>query len=327
MYTYLYYLFALIVFPGLLFTIGLALFTQYLVRKISGRLQKRMGPSYVGPLGVLQPFYDVLKLLRAKEEVYHKFSSPTLAKFFGLVGLASGIVVLLMFPLSPFVVFGEFDFLVFVYFVSVWIPLSLVLMSLSMPGPYTSVGVSRYLSFVTIMEPSFFAAIFTPMVLTAKVGGRFSIYATSVNIHKLWLNPYTVVPLVLSLISLIVILQARSMFNPFNIPEAEQEIIAGYETEFSGPTLALAILIHDVEVALTALTIVYLVLGGPYPFRHLSIPGVATLIAKYVAVVLVSTIIRNTYGRFRLEQALKVLFKYAFIPSLISVILAVIVTR
>jgi len=327
MYDELLVLLSITIFPGVVFTIALALFTQYFVRKISGRLQKRMGPSYVGPIGILQPFYDVLKLVRVKEEVIHRYSMPSLAKLFGIIGIASGTVVMLMFPLSPIKFYGDYDFLVYIYFTSIWIPLSLILMSLSMPGPYTAIGVSRYLSFITLMEPAFFVSILTPLMITSRYYSTpYSILVTSMNIHKFWLNPLTAIPLALSLLSAIIVLQARAMYNPFNIPEAEQEIIAGYETEFSGPVLGLAIILHDVEVAVTAITIVYLILGGPYPFKHTSVQGILTLITKYLLVILTATIIRNAFGRYRLEQALKILL-YALIIAILSLIITVIVLR
>ncbi|OYT39359.1 MAG: NADH-quinone oxidoreductase subunit H, partial [Desulfurococcales archaeon ex4484_58] len=231
----------------------------------------------------------------------------------------------LMFPLSPLRLVGDYDFLIFIYMVSVWIPVSLILMSLAMPGPYTSVGVSRFLLFVTLMEPAYFASLLTPMIIiSSQYKPVYSIYVTSTNVWKYWLNPYTIPPLILALVASIVVLQAKAMFNPFNIPEAEQEIIAGFETEFSGPVLGIALLLHDIDVVITALSIVYILLGGPYPYPHTSIPGVIILIIKYLAVILVATIIRNTYGRFRIEQALYILLKYALIPSIIAVILALI---
>jgi len=323
--TLLLYIFSLIVFPGLFFMTALALFTQYLVRKWSGWLQKRMGPTYVGPFGTLQPLYDLIKLIHVKEEVVHRYSMPGLAKFFGLLGIAAGVAVMLLYPISPLRLVGDYDFLIFIYMVSIWIPISLILMSLAMPGPYTSVGVSRLLSLITLMEPAYFASLIVPaMLVSVDQKPVYSIYVTSINIWRFWLNPYTAPLLALSLIASIVVLQAKAMFNPFNIPEAEQEIIAGFETEFSGPVLGIANLLHDIDVVVTALSIVYIILGGPYPYPHLSIPGLLILILKYLAVILVATIIRNAYGRYRLEQALYTLFKYALIPSIIAVVLSIV---
>ncbi len=318
-------LFSILVYPGLLFLFSLALFTQYLYRKLSAHMQKRMGPTYVGPKGVLQPLFDVWKLIHVKEEVVTKYSLPLIAKFFALTGLAAAITVTALLPLSIYRIIGDYDFLVYIYLCCLWIPFSIIMMSLSMPGPYTSVGVSRILSFITVCEPAYFASLLVPVTLVSKdYSPVYSVYTASVNIWKYWLNPYTIPLLILSLIAALVILQAKAMMPPFNIPEAEQEIIAGFETEFSGPILGLGILLHDVDVTITILSIAYILLGGPYPFPHLSIPGIIVVIVKYLAIVLVSAIIENIFGRYRIEQALYVMLKYALIPALIALVLAMI---
>lgn len=313
---------ALLIFPGVLFIFSLALFTQYLFRKLSARMQKRMGPTYVGPAGVLQPLYDLWKLIHVKEEVVNKYSMPKLAKIFGLLGLSAAIAVLPLFPLSPLRIYGNYDFLVYMYLCCLWIPFMIILMSLSMPGPYTSAGISRLLSFITISEPAYFTALLVPVALTSKDSSPvYSIFTTSRNIWQYWLNPYTFPLLLLALISAIVTLQAKSMFQPFNIPEAEQEIIAGFKTEFSGPILGIGNLLHDLETTITIIAIVYILLGGPYPYSHLSLPGIIILMVKYLGVVLLATIIKNAFGRYRIEQALYTMFKYSLIPAVIAAIL------
>lgn len=318
-------LISILVFPGLYFTVSLALFTQYLVRKISARMQKRMGPTYTGPGGVLQPLYDLLKLLRSKEIVKTRHSMVRFAELSLIMGIASAIGSLVLFPLSLFNLSSPLDYLVFFYLASVIPVFMLILASLSMPNPFTTIGISRLLSVITLSEPTFFAGLLIPLFL-ASMGDEklfLSISAYS-NIPSLWLNPVTALILTLSLISTIVSLQAKIMYPPFNIPEAEQEIVAGFETEFSGPVLSLAILLHDVDLAISVLAVVYLLLGGPWPFNHLSPMGIVILVAKYLAVIFIITLLKNIFGRYRIEQALHQLFKYGVIPALLSAVLATI---
>lgn len=315
--------FSLLVFPGLLFLTALAFFTSYLVRKLSARMQRRMGPSYVGPAGLLQPVYDFFKLLRYKEIVKTRYSMVLAAEVSLLIGMAFLVSSVILLPLSPYNARGIYDFLVFFYMVSVMPVFMLIIASLSMPGPYTSTGVSRMLTILTISEPAFFASLLTPLYLATSNSTVFmSIGEASSRVATLWTNPLTAFIIALDLIASIVSVQAKAMLAPFNIPEAEQELIAGFETEFSGPLLALASLLHEVELAVSGLAIVYIFLGGPAPFPHLSIQGILVLILKYVAVVLIATFIRNIFGRFRIEQALISLLKYGLAPALISVILA-----
>lgn len=320
--TILYFAFSVLVFPGLFFITALALFTQYLVRKLSGRFQRRMGPAYVGPMGVLQPLYDLLKLLRVKEVVRNRYSMIRVAEASLLIGISFIIGAIVLFPLSPFHVKGPYDFFVFFYMTSVIPVLMLLIASISMPNPFTNLGVSRLLTLIILSEPSYFAALLAPVMLTTWGTESFmSVGEASARVLGYWSNPVSLVILAISLVAAVVSVQAKSMYPPFNIPEAEQELIAGFETEFSGPVLALASLLHDLEVAVASLAITYLFLGGPAPFNHLSLGGIAMLVIKYFLVVFVIALIKNVVGRYRIEQALEVLFKYALIPSVISLIL------
>lgn len=319
-------LFSVIVFPGLLFMVSLAFLTQYLVRKLSARYQGRMGPSYVGPFGLLQPLFDFLKLLRVKEIVKTKYSMIHAAEFSLLLGIAFIISSTILLPLSPYNVAGEFDILVFFYMTSIMPIFMLIIAALATPNPYTNIGVSRLLSILTIAEPAYFASLIVPVYLATRGKTPFmSISSTYMYIPDLWLQVSTLIIILLSLIAYVISVQVKAMFPPFNIPEAEQEIIAGFETEFSGPILALARLLHDLDLTIALIIGVYVLLGGPAPFRHFSIEGAVVLVLKYTLLLLVVVTVKNIMGRYRIEQALTQIFKYGLIPALLSSIFALII--
>ncbi len=317
-------LFTTIVFPGIVFIIALALFTEWYIRKAVAHMQSRVGPRYVGPFGLLQPLADLLKLASVKEEVKQKYSSLATAKFFGLLGIGALTASLLLFPLSPLRIVSEYDFLVYMYLFGVWVPLSIIIMSLSTPNPYTNIGVSRLLCFTIIVEPAYFSALLVPVTLASYNGGSppYSIYGTAEAVYRLWSNPLYALLLAIAFIAVVVSIQAKTMLNPFNIPEAEQEIIAGFATEFSGPVLAVYNLLHDIEVSVAVLSIVYLFLGGPAPYNHLSIPGIVVLVVKYIVVATLVSVIRASYGRFRIEQGLATLTKYSLLLGVIAALAA-----
>ncbi len=319
-------IFSLLVFPGLVFISALAMFNEWFIRKFVAKAQSRMGPTYVGPQGILQPFVDLVKLVAVKEEIKQKYSFVSVGKVFAFLGIGALIASLLLLPLSPFRLVAPYDFLIYVYLCGVWAPIALVILGISIPNPFTSVGVSRLLSILLLCEPTYFAAVLTPIILVTHLLHTeclvpYSILWTSKLVHKLWLGP-TAVPLALALVASIVTLQAKAMYQPFNIPEAEQELIAGFETEFSGPLLGLNNLLHEVDIAVTLLFITYLFLGGPYPYPHLSPQGIVVLIAKYLGLLLVVTVLKASFGRFRIEQGMWYIIKYGLIPAVIAIVIA-----
>jgi len=319
------FLFSILVFPGLIFVSVLTMLSEWWLRKITARAQKRMGPSYVGPFGILQPFADFIKLITVKEEIRQKYSTLKLAKVFAFLGIGAVIAVLLLLPLSPLRLVLSYDIIAISYFCCVWVPLATIVMALSLPNPFTAGGVSRLLSIYAICEPAYFISILVPIALVNGVIGSevpYSVFETSQKVWMLWSNPVTAIILFLSLVAVTVVTQSKAMLAPFNIPEAEQELIAGPMTEFSGPLLALSNLLHESDLAVTLLITTYLFLGGPYPFPHLSILGVLVFIAKYIVLLTVVAIIRSVFGRFRIEQAISTLVRYSLIPSVIALVAA-----
>lgn len=325
-----------LVFPGALFISALSFFTEWYLRKSVAHMQSRMGPTYVGPIGLLQPFMDFVKLLAVKEEIKQKHSITWLAELFGVLGISAIVSSLLLLPLSPIRIAADYDFLIYIYLLGVMVPIAMVAMSLCMSNPFTSIGVSRLLSIILIVEPAFFAGMLTPVLIATRTVSNasvfcgeaycrlplYSVFSSSITIGSAWSNPTYAIALIIGLAAVVVSVQAKAMLNPFNIPEAEQELIAGVKTEFSGPLLAIFNLLHNVELSSSILFIIYVFLGGPYPFRHLSIQGVLVLIAKYIAMLTLIAVVRALFGRFRVEQGVWILVKYSLIPAIIAVAIA-----
>ncbi|NIP66802.1 NADH-quinone oxidoreductase subunit H, partial [Candidatus Bathyarchaeota archaeon] len=106
---------------------------------------------------------------------------------------------------------------------------------------------------------------------------------------------------------------------PFDIPEAETEIVAGWMTEFSGPKLALIRLGKDVELLLVASLVTSLFLGGPDVLSN--IPPVVFFLLKTTLVVILLTTLRALFARFRIDQMLVGAWRYLLPISILQMII------
>ncbi|MEM1541698.1 MAG: complex I subunit 1 family protein [Ignisphaera sp.] len=323
---YLYILFVVMVFPGLLFMVAIALFSEWFYRKVVARMQNRMGPAYTGPIGILQPLADILKLLLVKEVKKQRYSSLMLAEVGMSIAIASIVASVFMLPISPLRFSAPYDIIVLLYLYAVWHFIGLAIAVLAYPNPFVIAGLSRLIALTVVIEPAIFSSILVPAILTStNCSPTYSVLCISANSWRLWLNsPLAFISMLLALLSIIIATQAKLGLKPFDIPEAEQELIAGHITEYSGSILALYNLLHDIKLAFSALLITYLFLGGPYPYRHLSIAGITLLVIKYVAVLYTLSLLRASFGRRRIDQGIVMIMKYSLMPSIAALLISLI---
>ena len=120
----------------------------------------------------------------------------------------------------------------------------------------------------------------------------------------------------------IISLQCNLGLQPFDIFEADTEILAGIYTEFSGAKLALVSLFHVVELFASAILIVFLFLGGSLPFSLYTVEGVLLIFLKFLAIVFLLTAIKASSARFRIDQAVSFFFQYPLLLALATLIIA-----
>lgn len=314
-----------LVYPGALFSLAVAIFTQWFRRKAYARMQNRMGPTYTGPSGLLQPLADYIKLF-FKEDIVVIRGYRKLPAFLLALSIGALLAILLMLPISPFPIYASFDIIVAAYLL-VWPTLTLAALGFLSPSPYGAIGSSRVLSLTIAYEVAFLISIFTPIVLASRLAdAQYSLYLTSITSWALWKYPALIPLLIITLITSLISLQCKLFDKPFDIPEAEQEIVAGPFTEYSGPKLAYIIFIHDLEQVVNSIIIVFLFLGGAAPFANYPWWIQAVVIAvKYIVVVLVLTWIRAMVARLRVDQAIKILWKYIIPLSLLALIVSTVI--
>lgn len=303
-------LFHILVFPGLLFLFVFGLFAEFVDRKVCARLQNRVGPP------LFQPLADFLKLL-GKGDITHKDADMTVFRFMPVLALTSVVTAYLYIPTWGDEAVYSFsgDLIVVLYLLT--IPtLTYFLGGWYSRSIYSMVGAVRSLTQLFAYEVPLFLTVLASALLA-------NTWSLSEMVHFYAEHPgywaFNLLGFSIALISLLGKLEKV----PFDIPEAETEIVAGAFTEYSGRLLALFRLSMDIEMVVVAslLAAVFLPFG-----LHLSPAGCfrGYLIQVFFIICLIS-LLRSVFARLRLDQMINLCWKYfaplAFLQVLINLIL------
>jgi NADH-quinone oxidoreductase subunit H len=294
-------LFWIVVIPG---TVILGLIASWIVRKVSALVQWRVGPP------LLQPLYDIMKLM-GKEILVPQEAQQTVFIAAPLVGLA-GILLLSIMLWRIAIVQTAFlgDIIVAIYLMT--LPsLALILGSSASASPHASLGTAREMKLVMGYELSLVLAF---IVVIIKTGGQLSLAAISQQAPVLSISGF------LAFLVALLCIQAKLGFVPFDIAEAETELGSGVLMEYSGALLAVWKLAQAVMLVGLPLFLVMVFLGG------FGTTGLSLLwgIGKYVLILVLLILIKNTNPRVRIDQAMKFFWFYCGITLVIAIILAMI---
>jgi NADH-quinone oxidoreductase subunit H len=302
------FIFYLLVFPGLLFTAVLGLLAGWVDRKLTARLTYRVGPP------IFQNFNDFFKLmgketLIIKESVNSLFiAAPFLA--FSVLVLASSLIGVALFYGTGFL--G--DILVLMYLLMMFSVL-VVLGASSTGNVYSSVGAGREVKLLLADELAFILVCLIPVV---KSGYQLNLESI-ISLQLLEGAFLSSISGFIGFIIGILCVQAKMTLPPFHIPEAETELVEGPYIEYSGPPLAFWKLNHFMMYVVFPFLLIVLFWGG---FES-SVFGIVWLILKYLLIVIILILIKNTNPRIRIDTALKFFWKYASPAAFAAVVLAI----
>ncbi len=311
--------FRVLVFPGFTFIVLLTFFCDWVERKIEARMQNRIGPTYTGPAGILQPFADFVKLL-TKEDVVPSNTKSVVFKFAPVLAFSIFVFAMFFLPIDGTNVILNSSFegdLIFVLALISVANFFLFLSGWSSTNPYSAIGATRVLTqFLGYDIPLFIFAL-TPAFLANDLS--ISTIAASQNVPFALLIPWA---FVLSIITL----QAELEKDPFDVPHAETEIVGGYETEYGGRRLAFLKLAKDVQIVLGAVIVVELFLGGPYGPVFLGSPAfwyTLWFILKVLLVVMITEYLTCIFARLRIDQVLVANWRVLIPLSILSLVATV----
>jgi NADH-quinone oxidoreductase subunit H len=298
-------LFWIIVFPGFLFTACFGLVASWIVRKVSALVQWRVGPPFY------QPFVDIMKLM-GKEILVPQEAHRAVFMAAPIVGMAGVLLLSTMLwriTIAPTELFVG-DIIVAIYLM-VLPSLALILGSSASASPHAAVGTSREMKLVMSYELSLVLAF---IVVIVKTGGQLSLAAIAAQ------SPALSISGMLAFLVSLLCVQAKLGFVPFDIAEAETEVMSGVLVEYSGALLAVWKLIQAMMLVALPLFLVMVFLGG---FGVAGMPLVWG-ICKYVLILVLLILIKNTNPRMRIDQAMKFFWFYCGITLVAAIILAII---
>jgi NADH-quinone oxidoreductase subunit H len=300
--------FYLLVFPGMLFTGILGLLVGWLDRKMSAWFQYRVGPP------LLQNFNDFFKLL-GKETIIVK---DALKSVFVLAPLAAfGILILLatIIGMSLFYQNGFSGDLVVIMYLMMTYSVMIILGGSATGNVYSSVGAGREMKLLLADELAFILIILIPIIRSKYHLQLDQILAIQQTSGAFIRSASGIIAFIIGLLCI----QAKMTLPPFHIPEAETEIVEGPFMEYSGPLLAFWKLNHYMMYVIYPFLLILLFWGG---FQW---QGIAILwsVLKYLLIVVLMIIIKNTNPRIRIDTALNFFWKYATPLAFVGIILAV----
>ncbi len=299
---------AYIIFPGFLFTAAVGMLASWIDRKVTARVQWRVGPP------LLQPLYDIIKLMY-KEIIMPKGCSKFSFLFAPILGLISVTLVSTLIWTSLLNLDKGFtgDLIVVLYLLMMP-SLGVILGGFASHNPIASLGASREMKLMLADELPFLLAVLVPVIQSG----------TSIQLGEMISYQATYGPVagslsgILALIVAILAMQAKLTLVPFDIPESETEIMGGVFVEYSGPPLSMFLLTRMMMLFTLPMLLVLLFMGG------VNFHGWQILVSilKYVMFLVLIVLIRNTNPRVRIDQALRFFWGPMTILGIAAVILA-----
>lgn len=306
----------------LLVTVPLLIAVAYLTyaeRKVIAAMQMRKGPNVVGPFGLLQPFADGLKLF-LKETIIPSQSNKLVFVLAPMITFALALLGWAVIPLSAEFVIADINVgVLYLFAISSLGVYGIIMSGWASNSKYAFLGAIRSAAQMVSYEVSIGFVIVTVLLMVGSLDLGDVIAAQSGGITHWFafsgLFPMFVIFFISSL--------AETNRLPFDLPEAEGELVAGYNVEYSSMTFALFFLGEYANMILMSAMAVILFLGGWHaPFEAVDVlPGVVWFALKVCFILFFFLWVRATFPRYRYDQLMRLGWK-VFLPiSLLWVVL------
>ena len=278
-------------------------------RKLMGSIQRRRGPNVIGFLGLLQPLADGLKLfvketiLPSNSNIYVFLLAPLLTFILSLIGWA-------VIPLAETIVISDLNLgILYLFTISSLSVYGIIMAGWSSNSKYPFLGSLRSAAQMISYEVSIGFIIVNICVCV----GSFNLSEIVLAQRSIWF----IVPLFPMFILFYISMLAETNRHPFDLPEAEAELVSGYNVEYSAMTFALFFLGEYANMLLMSAFSSILFFGGWLPlfdiFPFNKLPGVFWLSTKILLGVIFFILTRAALPRYRYDQLMHIGWK-SFLP-------------
>ncbi len=286
----------------------------WIERKFAARIQDRIGPNRVGPYGLLQSVADALKML-TKEDITPTGADRVLFNLAPIITFATVVLIWAIIPFTPLHIGSDLSIGI-LYFVAVGSigAIKVMIGGWSSNNKYALLGAFRTIALIVSYEVPMILALLIPVLMAGSMGMQ--------DITRAQGGMWFIVVSPLAAIIFFVANLAETGRAPFDLLEAESELIAGYNIEYSGFKFGMFMAGEFMHVFTVAVLTAVLFLGGWWgPFVD-QVPalGFVWLGLKTAVVYLFMLLIRNTVPRFRIDQVMSINWKF-MVPLSILLIL------
>lgn len=293
-------------------------FVTYAERKVWAAMQLRKGPNVVGPFGLLQPVADGLKLL-LKETIIPAGANRVLFVIAPMLTFGLGLLGWAVIPFDQHLVLADVNIgILYLFAISSLGVYGIIIAGWASNSKYAFLGSLRSAAQMVSYEVSIGFVLVTVLLCVGSLNLNDIVEAQK----GLWFF----IPLAPMFVIYFISALAETNRTPFDLPEAEGELVAGYQVEYSAISWGLFMLGEYANIILLSGLCVILFLGGWLPPFHVTpftyIPGVVWFLGKTALVIFLFTWTRATLPRYRYDQLMRLGWK-VFLPASLAYVVIV----
>ncbi|MBT3791833.1 MAG: NADH-quinone oxidoreductase subunit NuoH [Rhodospirillales bacterium] len=292
-------------------------YLTYFERKVIAAMQLRKGPNVVGPLGLLQPLADGLKLF-VKETVIPSSANKVVFILAPVVTFSLSMVAWAVIPFDAGMVLADINVgILYLFAISSLGVYGILMAGWASNSKYAFLGALRSAAQMVSYEISMGLVIVTVLLCVG-----------SLNLSKIVMaqqGMWFAIPLFPMFVVFFISTLAETNRSPFDLPEAEAELVSGYNVEYSSMTFAMFFLGEYANMILMSAMTVILFLGGWLPPVDIApfnlVPGPLWFVGKICFVLFLFLWVRATFPRYRYDQLMRLGWKIFLPLSLIWVVI------